>query len=205
MNKISRKDARALGLKKYFTGRLCSRGHLAERHTCNAVCILCAKENGKKYNNENSEMISAYRKDHYRKNKQYYAEYRENWRSNNQERKRKSDTEYRKANPQVHRKSILKWANKNRPKVNSIAAKRRAAKQNATPSWANLDDILSFYEEAARLTAETGIEHHVDHIIPLQSENVCGLHIPWNLQVLPAIDNISKGNRRWPDMWRVAQ
>lgn len=83
------------------------------------------------------------------------------------------------------------WQSANLSKKNATNARRRAAKYNATPAWADSDDILSFYEEAARLTVDTGIKHHVDHIVPLQGGTVCGLHVNWNLQVIPASENLA--------------
>jgi hypothetical protein len=58
-----------------------------------------------------------------------------------------------------------------------------------------MSEIRKVYAFSARLTAETGIRHEVDHVIPLQGETVCGLHWEGNLQVLPKIDNIRKSNR----------
>lgn len=51
------------------------------------------------------------------------------------------------------------------------------------------------------MTAETGIQHQVDHIVPLRHPLVCGLHCEANLQVIPALDNQRKSNRIWPNMW----
>lgn len=61
--------------------------------------------------------------------------------------------------------------------------------------WADRSKVRAFYAEAKRLTEATGVPHHVDHIIPLLGEFVCGLHVHTNLQVLPGPDNIRKGNR----------
>jgi len=77
---------------------------------------------------------------------------------------------------------------------------RRAAEKQATPAWANRKAMLAIYAEAVRLTELTGVEHHVDHIVPLQSPWVCGLHCEANLRIIPSYENQSKSNRWWPDM-----
>jgi hypothetical protein len=82
-------------------------------------------------------------------------------------------------------------------KVRYVAAarKREAEKLQRTPPWADLKKIEEFYALAARLTKETGIKHHVDHIYPLRGKTVSGLHVHTNLQVIPALDNLKKSNR----------
>lgn len=65
----------------------------------------------------------------------------------------------------------------------------------ATPDWLTEDhwaQIHAFYREAQALTEATGEEYHVDHIVPLAGKHVCGLHAPWNLQVLRGIENVKK-------------
>jgi hypothetical protein len=89
-----------------------------------------------------------------------------------------------------------KYAKQNRPKRNALAAKRKAIKLNRTPPWLNqkhLEQIEELYTIAKMFKMYTGQEYHVDHIVPLQGKNVSGLHAPWNLQVLPAKENMSKG------------
>lgn len=82
----------------------------------------------------------------------------------------------------------------------SVNAKYRAAKLHATPTWANLDAIRKIYEIAKFVSDATGIQYEVDHIVPLRSKLVCGLHCEANLRVIPRDENIRKGNRIWPDM-----
>lgn len=80
-------------------------------------------------------------------------------------------------------------------------AKRRAKEFCATPSWANQFFIKEAYHLAKLRKDATGFKWHVDHIVPLNSKLVCGLHVEHNLQVIPATENIRKSNLSWPDMF----
>lgn len=77
---------------------------------------------------------------------------------------------------------------------------RRHGKAHATPAWANKPEIERIYADARQREAESGTAWHVDHIVPLKSPLVCGLHCEANLAVIPASENCSKRNRYWPDM-----
>jgi hypothetical protein len=85
-------------------------------------------------------------------------------------------------------------------KVCAATAQRRAMKINATPIWANNFIILEAYALAKQRNKVTGIRWHVDHIVPLRSKHVCGLHAHTNIRVIPAIENMRKNNKHWPDM-----
>lgn len=92
------------------------------------------------------------------------------------------------------------WKARNAPQVLESTQRRRARKINATPAWSDAKACAAAYDLARVLTELTGIEHHVDHIVPLRSPLVCGLHVPSNLDVVQARDNMAKGNRFWPGM-----
>jgi DNA modification methylase len=117
------------------------------------------------------------------------------WRKKNPERVKEISKKCYKKRPDKARECNKKWKKNNPGVVNAQAAKRRAAQLQQTPKWANLEKIRDIYIEAARLTKETGIRHHVDHVLPLQGRNVCGLHIETNLQILTASENCSKSNK----------
>lgn len=107
-------------------------------------------------------------------------------------------SEYYKANKERMLGMNSEWKKANSHKNASYQAKRRASLRDATPDWLTshqLSEIHEFYAEAKRLTEVTGIKHHVDHIEPLRGDNFTGLHVPWNLQVIPHYKNESKGNK----------
>jgi hypothetical protein len=101
-----------------------------------------------------------------------------------------------------NKESILEYKSSyqkaNRYKKNAIEAKRHTSKLKRTPLWLTkdqLDQIEHFYWLSRDLYNVTGQKYNVDHIVPLQGKGVCGLHVPWNLQVLPVDINIAKGNK----------
>ena len=146
------------------------------------------KNNPEKYR----ETERAYRKNN--KDKIYHNN--QNWRDSNRDKDREIKRNY--ANSPEGRKKGRQWKKDNPGKVNAAAAKRRAAKLQATPPWLTKEqksEIVGFYIKAREMTDITGIPHHVDHIMPLNGENTCGLHVPWNLQILTAEENITKSNK----------
>lgn len=103
--------------------------------------------------------------------------------------------------PQLHEEEKARnraRAKKYSAKWRATVARRRAAKLQATPNWLTPDDHWWFdeiYELVELREKATGIKWHADHIVPLQNKTVCGLHVPWNMRVIPAAENRSKGNR----------
>lgn len=171
------------------------------------------RERGKQWRRKNREYLKEHRKEFYRKNKErlkqqrlkYYYENLEEegernrrWRNKNIEHVRRKAKEWRQKNCELRKKLNQKWCKTNQASIRARNAVRRATKKQATPSWANHTAINAIYAEAVRLEKETGIRYHVDHIYPLQSDYMCGLHVAENLQVLPGAENIKKGNRTWP-------
>jgi hypothetical protein len=111
----------------------------------------------------------------------------------------KRNREWRKKNP-----NRVKLFKHNQLHIRAERTMRRyAARDRATPAWADLKAIRSIYEKAARLTRETGIPHHVDHIYPIAGKTCCGLHIEANLQIIQGSTNQRKGNKIEPrfDTW----
>ncbi len=126
--------------------------------------------------------------------------YVKNWREANPEsyQKHNKRTHPRRWDTAEYRKRHSQWRDDNRDVYLAKKARYRARKRNACPAWLTQEqhaEIQVFYTEAVRLTRETGVPHQVDHIVPLGGSTVCGLHVPWNLQVITAKENLRKSNR----------
>jgi len=147
-------------------------------------CKACHNKYSRTKYHANLEKERARNKAKYRANpEKERARNKANYRAN-PEKRRATYKAYREAN----REKIQAYHKANRKKSRAQTAKRRAAKLQATPAWADLKKIEEIY-----LNCPPG--HHIDHIFPLISPIMCGLHVESNLQILPAKENISKGNR----------
>lgn len=71
----------------------------------------------------------------------------------------------------------------------------------SAPSWTDRAALNAVRDQARERTKATGVEHVLDHIVPLNHPYVCGLTVPWNLQVLTRAENGAKGNKWWPGQW----
>jgi hypothetical protein len=154
----------------------------------------------KSYRAKNQERCAANARAWVAANPEKRAEIWRRYRAEKLDKARESEAAYRARNREVCNERIREWKARNPHKITHYFHKRRAAELSATPAWADLDAIEAIYAESQRMQAETGVPHHVDHIVPLISKYVCGLHCEANLRVLPAIDNVKKGNRQWPGM-----
>lgn len=168
------------------------------------VCTKCGEEKAlDRFHKERkgslgvTSQCKSCRKKFYQENRDKFLEYKKQHRKGNRDKILEGHKQYYQEN----RDKILEYQNhyyqENKGKSRANRVTERARKLKATPDWLTPIDYLiirDIYESRPEGC-------HVDHIVPLRGKTVCGLHVPWNLQHLPAEENISKGNRVWPDMW----
>ena len=147
-----------------------------------------------------AQMSKAYKAAWYQKNKERMKILSRESRLKRKEETARTLNAYRKANPDLIRRIQKKYQQKNSHYYAAKCAERYASKKNSTPKWANDFFIEEIYHLSSLRTKIIGFPWHVDHIVPLRSKLVCGLHTEQNLQVIPATKNYEKRNLVWPDM-----
>lgn len=198
----ARLAAIAVGLKRYFTGEPCAKGHVAERHVSGNGCVECAKANATAWKKRNAEQQKQYQLTVGVENqRRWYAANRgqanaatRRWQAANPEQTLALARAWQAANPDKVKAIKQRFKETNPGIWNAYAAKRRATEIRQTPIWADHDAIETMYGLAA-IYRQFGFDVHVDHEVPLQGKKVCGLHTHHNLQILPARANQSKSNR----------
>lgn len=116
------------------------------------------------------------------------------WRDKNKERVAEHQAKWYLANSESRKAYRAKYSKEHPAEACAASAYRRALVQRATPSWGNRTAMQEFYTDAQSKSLSTGVSWHVDHIIPLRNKFVCGLHVEFNLQVIPGSANCRKSN-----------
>ena len=164
---ISRSEAIAAGVARYFTGVPCKHGHVSERYVASKTCCACG--------NQTANAAKA-------KNRQKYTQSSAAWARAHPHKL----AEYQRRKNKLHPAQRNLWT-----------ANYRSAKDSRQPNWLSRVDLLEMESAYAYCAAlrKVGLDYHVDHIVPLRGRTVSGLHVPWNLQVIPGSQNTSKSNR----------
>lgn len=179
-----RTTAKQTGAKFYYTGKPCSRGHIALRKT-KGSCVECIKEdwaidNKKRSEKPKSDAAKAAGRRYYEKNKEAVKA-----RSNARplEERRSHKYKYKQANPDLYK---------------ALVSVRKRRHRNATPKWVTKEEkmaIRKLYLQAIKLTELTGVKYVVDHDYPLHGKEICGLHVLANLRIITQEENLRKSNK----------
>ena len=184
----TRAEAKSAGAKYYFTGEPCKHGHVALRKT-KGSCVECLKVEWEKGNEARAEYFLEYnqREEVKSRKNEWYLENHEKVKQAAATRPNHVKREYQQA-----------WKDRNVVWVRADTKNRRRKHRKATPPWLSRKqkaEMRELYKAAITLTKTTGEQYVVDHIIPLRSDFVCGLHVPWNLRVITQEENLKKSNK----------
>ena len=222
---VTRREAMALGLKRYFTGKPCPHGHIAERFLSSGTCVTCVRERFDRWCKADPEKAAAKQRRWRAANLDHCRERDHAWEVANREKRRAEDRRriaanreahnakgraWREANPEKHQAYLRKSYEKNRAKRNASTrawllanpdkrgagqALYKARKLRAAPSWLTREQLIEI-DAIYHRAYEAGLS--VDHAVPLAGCMDCGahgLHVPWNLEIVPLATNKAKHAR----------
>jgi hypothetical protein len=184
----TRSEAKAQGAKFYFTGEPCKHGHIAPRKTKGA-CVDCLKVAWTDAVTKRANYFAEYNK------REAVKDAKHDWYLENREQVIAA-ANTRPAH--VKREYQAAWKERNKTWVRADTKARRRKHREATPPWLSRKQksaIRQMYQVAITLTQTTGEQYVVDHIVPLRSDVVCGLHVAWNLRVITQSENLQKSNK----------
>jgi len=184
----TREEAKKIGSNYYFTGQPCKHGHIAARKTKGA-CIECLKVEWAKGNETRADYFREYNK------REDVKDRKNEWYQENREQVIAASH-----TTPLHKKAQYKrdWKERNVVWTRADTKARRRKHREATPPWLTRkqkSEIRQLYQIAITMTQTTGEQYVVDHIVPLRSHEVCGLHVPWNLRVITQEENLKKSNK----------
>lgn len=183
----TRAEAKATGAKYYFTGEPCKHGHIAPRKV-KGSCVDCLRAEWQAAAETRAEYFRAYNK------REDVKDRKHEWYWENREQVIQAAAAQPAHIKQTYRNA---WKENNKVQVRADTKARRRKHRKATPPWISRkqkSEIRQLYQIAITMTQTTGEQYVVDHIYPLRSEIVCGLHVPWNLRVITQAENLKKSN-----------
>lgn len=163
-------------------------------------CKLCSTEKARLYRLENLDRVKEKKKEYYDRIKytESYIRNTKEYLDKTKQKRKYKDTEWAAKNRERSREIKRKWKKNNKGLSHSYTVLRRLRIKNScikSLTKEDIDFIKVYYIVADLLSNTTKIKYVVDHIVPLQGENVCGLHVPWNLRLMENTDNIKKSNK----------
>lgn len=150
----------------------------------------------KAYTLENKEKVLEYQKQYRESHKDENASYKREYYATYKEELNKECSERQRQKPEATRARIKKYKSTDKGKLQSQAQRnaRRKREKLASLDRAFHKEVLKVYLQCKNISKTTNILYEVDHIIPISHPDVCGLHVPWNLQIIPQAENRAKGN-----------
>lgn len=164
-------------------------------------CKACIVKKTAKWYYADHEAKKEWHRQHHKKrleaNPNWYSE---NYAKNKERLSAYDAMYYQTKNKEKRLQQVKNWAQNNRGRANANKKAYKVAKIKACPAWVREDEDLMWmmaeaYELAVMRTNMFGFPWHVDHVVPLRGKDVSGLHVPWNLQVIPGKENMSKSNK----------
>ena len=174
---------------------------LSNRHRLRVEkrCKICANTYKYKWALANAESRLSSLERYSANNREKYNRAKSAWKKRNPEKNAEISKRWRQSRPEIQYGYVKAFYKRNPGKVIAWHAKRNADKIRATPKWADKIAIEAIYQLAALETKRTGVKHVVDHILPLRSKIVCGLHVESNLRVITKRENCIKSNKLLPE------
>lgn len=196
MQIIPRQQAILNGMTWYFTGIPCCRNHVSKRNVKNGTCFECLNEKSRQARTKNPELVREKERHRYHKNVDAKRESQRISRERHIEKRREYDrNRYQDPSRREWQLSQAKqWGKDNIGKRREITKSNKMRLKHAMPDWLT-KEMVQQIKQIYLLAGELGPDYHVDHIHPINGKVQCGLHVPWNLQILPARENIKKGNK----------
>jgi len=190
--KVCTKCQSEKSLDNFHKDKKAKDGHVSE-------CKDCVKQKSRLWYLRNKDLALDKARIYASKNPEKVKLYQSKYRKSDKGRasqKRYSQKAYSE-DPFKFREKSKNYRQRNPSKRSYWQQTREARKLKACPEWLTeqqRDDIQRMYDLRDKFRKIFGVDYHVDHIVPLQGKNVCGLHVPWNLQILEASMNLKKSN-----------